>query len=117
MSTENLDAETFEYTHLLELNTDVESRLSSESKENTIRLLLFENISDVFRGNRNDWNDDKELVACCAPARDDRELTVDFGSHLMRGLDSCDVGVDENGFNVGFLHGLDRLSACIRPVG
>ena len=114
MSTENLDTETFEYTHLLELNTDVESRLSSESKENTIRLLLFENISNVFRGNGNDWSEETESVACRARARDDGELTIDFGSHLMRGLDSCDVGVDENGFNVGFLHSLDRLSACIR---
>lgn len=54
MSTENLDTETFEYTHLLELDTDVESRLSTESEEYTIGLLLLENVGDVFSGDRND---------------------------------------------------------------
>jgi hypothetical protein len=51
LGTENLDTETLQDTHLLELDTDVEGGLSTESEEDTVGALLLENVGDVFGGN------------------------------------------------------------------
>lgn len=114
LRSQNLYSETFENSHLFKLNTDVESGLSSEGEEYTIRLLLLENVGDVLGGDRKDCSRVQVSTGGSQFSVEiARSLTVDFGSHLVRSLNGSDVGVDENSFNVGFLHSFDRLSTCL----
>lgn len=49
--TEHLDAQSLEDTHLVELNTDVQSTLSTESEQDTVRSFLFEHVGDIVGRN------------------------------------------------------------------
>lgn len=53
-STEDLDTETLEDTHLVELNSDVESGLSTESEEDTVWSLFFKNVGNVIGSDGED---------------------------------------------------------------
>ena len=87
-SSQNLHAQSLEHTHLVELDTDVKGGLTTESQQDTIWALLLENVGDVV-------------------GRDGQE--VDLGRKVVRGLDSSDVGVDEDGVDVALAEGLDGL--------
>jgi len=86
--TEDLDSESIQDSHLVELDSDVESGLTSEGEEDTIGTFLLEDGSDVVCGDGEE---------------------VDFGGEVVRGLDGRDVGVDEDGFDVGLLESFDGL--------
>jgi hypothetical protein len=53
-SSEDLNTETLEDTHLVELDSDVEGRLSSEREEDAVGTLLLEDVGDVFSRQGND---------------------------------------------------------------
>jgi hypothetical protein len=89
-STENLDAKLLEL--VLELDTDREGGLSTESAVDGIRTLLDDDLAD--------------------------ELGVDGQEiHLvgetLGGLDSCNVGVDQDGVNALLFQSLDGLAARV----
>ncbi|KAI6760251.1 hypothetical protein HG531_013452 [Fusarium graminearum] len=89
--TEDLDAVLLEKSESLHLNTKVESSLTTKGQEDTIRLLLLDDVRNILGG--------------------DREV-IDLISQTVVGLDGSDVGVDEHRSNAGFLESLEGLSAC-----
>lgn len=76
---QDLDAKTLQDTHLVELNTDIERRLTAERQENTVRPLLLQHMRDIVRRNGQE---------------------VDLVRELMRGLNCRDIWVDEYGLDV-----------------
>lgn len=89
--TENLDTESLQHTHLVELDTDVQGTLSTEGEQNTIWSLLFEDVCNIVR---SDWQE------------------IDLVGEMVGGLDGCDVGVDEDGVDVALFEGFDGLGSC-----
>jgi hypothetical protein len=74
----DLDTQTLKQAHVVELDTDVEGRLSAKGQKDTIGPLLLNDVCDVFGG---EW---KEV--------DDRSVAV---------LDRCNIGVEKNGLDTG----------------
>lgn len=77
--TQHLNTETLKDTHLVELNTNVEGRLSTKRQKNTIRTLLLEHVGHVI-------------------GRYGQE--VNLGSKVVGRLDGRDVRVDQNRLDV-----------------
>ncbi len=90
---EHLNAEPLEHAHLVELDADVERTLPAKREQDAIGALLFEHVGDIV-------------------GRDGEE--VDLAREVVRGLDGCDVWVDEDGFDLAFPEGLDCLGAWER---
>jgi len=90
--TENLNTEPLQHTHLVQLNTNVQGTLASESEQNTVRSLLLENVGDII------GSDGQE---------------VDLRSEMMRRLDSSNVRVDEDRVDLALLEGFDSLGSCM----
>ena len=88
----SLDAVLLEESESLHLNTEVEGSLTTERKEDAVRLLLLDDIGDILGG-------DGEVV--------------DLVSQAVVGLNGSDVGVDEHRSNAGFLESLEGLGAYI----
>ena len=88
---QNLDAISFEKTHTLHLDTQIERGLPTEAEEDAIWALTL--------------NDIAHILGC------DGEV-VDFVREDMGSLNSCNVGVNEDGSNAGFLECLERLRTC-----
>lgn len=89
---ENLDTVLLKKTLPVHLNTQVQRSLATEGQEDAIRLLLLDNIFDIFGGYRQ---------------------VVDLIGEHVRCLDSRNVGVDENGLDASLLESLEGLRTCI----
>lgn len=85
-STQDSNAELAEF--ILELDTDVQGSLSTESDVDTVRLLVLDDLGNEF------GSDGQE---------------VDLVGQTRRCLDGGDVGVDQDGVDTFFLQGLDSL--------
>jgi hypothetical protein len=88
---EDLDAESLQDTHLVELNTNVQGGLTTKGEEDPIWAFLFENVRDIIGGDGEE---------------------VDFVCEVVGGLDGSDVGVDEDGGDVALSECLDGLRTC-----
>jgi len=77
---------------LIQLDTDVECRLPAEAEQDSVGLLLFDDLLDKV-------GIDGEKVYLVGK--------------VIRGLDSCDVRVDEDRIDALSFEGLDRLTARI----
>jgi hypothetical protein len=89
---QNLDTVALEDTHAVHLHTQVESGLTTEGQEDTVRALTLNNVGDIFGG-------DGEIV--------------DLVGQLVIGLDCRDVRVDQDGLNASLLQSLQGLGACM----
>ena len=86
--TQDLDVILLEDAALMECYTAVESRLSTEGKENSLRTLLLDDLLDEEGGDGEE---------------------VDLVRNAFGGLYRGDVGVDEYGAYPLFAHGLECL--------
>lgn len=85
---EDLDAESLQDTHLVELNTDVEGGLTTEGEEDPIWALLLEDVRNIIGGDGEE---------------------VDFVCEVVGGLDGSDIGVNEDGGDVALSESFDGL--------
>jgi len=76
----------------LELDTAVERGLTAEAEQDAVRLFLFDHLLDEVGGHRQ---------------------KVDLIGQVFGGLDSGDVGIDQDRPDALFLEGLDRLAPRI----
>eukprot|EP00760_Papus_ankaliazontas_P002038 PhM_4_TR10802/c0_g2_i1/m.9394 len=83
---------TFQHTSLLQSNTAVQGCLSTEAKENAIRLFLHNNTLDIRHSDRNE---------------------VDVVGDAFRRLHGCNVGVDQHGLDALLLEALATLGAAV----
>lgn len=90
---QDLDVHAVKDTHFVELDAAVEGGLASKSEEDAIGTLALDDVLEVL------WGDGQE---------------VDGVGEGVRGLDGGDVGVHQDGLDVGLLEGLDRLRAYVR---
>ena len=89
-STEHLDAILLQNTVLVEFRTAVQCGLTTECEQNTVGLLFFDDLLNE--------------VGCYGQE-------VDAVGDAFRGLDRCDVGVDQYGLNTLFAHSFQSLRA------
>ena len=52
--TQDLDPKSLENSHLVQLNTDIQSGLTSKSQNDSIRSLLLQHVGDVIGGDRQE---------------------------------------------------------------
>jgi hypothetical protein len=88
--TQDFDAQSLQHSHLVELDTDVESRLTTKREEDAIGTFLLEDVGDVVGRDREE---------------------VDLAGEMVGSLDGSNVWVDEDRLNVGFSKSLDGLRA------
>jgi len=92
LRTQHLHAQSLEHTHLVQLDTDVQGRLSTECQQDTVRALLLQHVGDIVGGDGQE---------------------VDLRGEVVRGLDGSDVGVDEDRVDVALSEGLDSLRTWV----
>ena len=85
---EHLDAILLQNTFLVQFRTAVQRGLTTECEQNTVGLLFFDDLLNEVRGYGQE---------------------VDAVGDAFRGLDCCDVGVDQHGLNTLFAHSFQRL--------
>lgn len=88
--TQDFDAQSLKHSHLVELDTNVKSRLSTKREEDAIGAFFLKDVGDVIGRNGEE---------------------VDFAGEVVGGLNGSDVWVDEDRLNVGLSEGLDGLRA------
>jgi len=105
--TQNLHAQPLENTHLVELDTDVQSRLTSKSEQDSVWSFLFQYVGYIVGG---DGQEEDGVLYCVHQkmvivGELERTLTGAASKccthgKMMRGLDRRNVGVDQDGIDI-----------------
>jgi len=93
--TQNTDTVALKDTHAVHLHTQIQGGLTTKGKHDTIGLLALNDVGNIFGGYGQ---------------------VVDLIGQLVVGLDSRNVGIDQDRLDVGLLEGLQSLGACIDAV-